>query len=365
MRNRFAAVLSAALSAAFLAATGEEIRVKSAVGKSGEPVPFAEGSDLAVASSYDDAGYRLVFTGKGGPKASDVGGSLTVQVRAGLANADGERAPTAVRFVFDGDGGYLTDLCRGPQVRDMRRTVPAAAFSSGNGRWTLVLSADWFGNLDRLPFTGKGPRIGHWRMTAVYRGADGAEVRLGTAEEPARIVWERPKTLVQAYSSIFSEKGLGDGLWDYYALWNWSWKERWVGYPDAGRETFRWRDAQSEMLFHTRVIERIRRETENAIRQLHSSKKDPARKVPEILRKGTPEEKDAMFAKLPALRDVRDDVHAARRAYLLDRFVGRIPPALPPEVRKASAAKADTKVLPRAKFGESSSDDNGGLTLDE
>ena len=363
MRSLFATVLSVAASAAAFAAAGEEIRLTSAAGKPGPAVPLAEGSEIAVASSYDDTGYVLAFSGKGGPKASDVGGSLTVQVRAGQRNADGDRAPSVVRFVFDGDKGRLEDLCYGAQVRDMRRTVPSASFAAKDGRWTLHLRAGWLGDLGHVPFVGRGPRTGFWRMTAVYRGADGAEQRLGSAEEPVRLTWERPKQLAQAYSSLLSDKGLGDGLWDYYALWNWSWKERWVGYPDAGRETFRWRDAESENQFHTRVVEAIRRESESSLVRLRGSKEKSGEQVPEILRKGTPAEKDAMFAKLPALRDVRDRVSSARRDYFLDRFSGRTVPELPSEEGESSRKK-QSKTLPRATLDDSASDD-GGLSLDE
>lgn len=360
MRSLLATVLSVA--AVVLAAAGEEIRLTSVAGKPGPAIPFAEGSELAVASSYDDTGYVLSFSGKGGPKASDVGGSLTVQVRAGQRNADGDRAPSVVRFVFEGDKGRLEDLCYGAQVRDMRRTVPSASFAAKDGRWTLHLRADWLGDLNRVPFVGRGPRTGFWRMTAVYRGADGAEQRLGSAEEPVRLTWERPKQLAQAYSALLSDKGLGGGLWDYYALWNWSWKERWVGYPDAGRETFRWRDAESEKQFHTRVVESIRRECEPSLARLRGKKGKSGEEVPEIIRKGTPAEKDAMFAKLPALRDVRDRVCSARRDYFLDRFSGRAVPELPPEEEKSAGKKS--KTLPRATLGDSASDDDG-LSLDE
>lgn len=349
MSIRFAVVLSAALSAAILTAAGESIRLTSPAGKTGDAVPFAQGSGLTVASSYDDTGFNLVFSGKGGPKASDVGGVLTVQVRAGIANADGEGAPTVARFVFEGDKGRLEDLCYGPPVRDMRRAVPAASFSSKDGRWTLGLRIGWLVRVDRVPFTGRGPRTGFWRMTAAYRGADGMEVGLGSAEEPVRITWERPKQLAQACPALFASKGLGDGLWDYYVLWNWSWKERWVGYPDAGRETFRWRDAQSEMIFHTRAVEKIRRETEADLAHL---------------RKGKPGDWDAKFAKLPELRDTRDRVLAARRDYFLDRFAGRPVPELPPDETRKGGKQADKKVLPRAKLGEAASDD-GELSLDE
>ena len=362
MRSLLATVLSVATSAAALAAAGEEIRLASVAGKLGPAVPLTEGSEISVASSYDDTGYVLSFSGKGGPKASDVGGSLTVQVRAGQRNADGDRAPSVVRFVFEGDKGRLEDLCFGPQLRDMRRSVPSASFAAKDGRWTLHLRAGWLGDLGRVPFVGRGPRTGFWRMTAVYCGADGAEQRLGSAEEPVRLTWERPKQLAQAYSALLSDKGLGEGLWDYYALWNWSWKERWVGYPDAGRETFRWRDAESEKQFHTRVVESIRRESEPSLARLRSNKEKSGEQVPEILRKGTPAEKDAMFAKLPALRDVRDRVCSARRDYFLDRFSGRTVPELPPEEEKSAGKKS--KTLPRATLDDSASDD-GGLSLDE
>lgn len=362
MKGLFASFLSVAASAAALAAAGEEIRLTSAAGKLGPAIPFAEGSELAVASSYDESGYVISFSGNGGPKASDVGGSLTVQVRAGQRNADGDRSPSVVRFVFDGDKGRLEDLCFGPQLRDMRRTVPSASFVAKDGRWTLGLRSDWIGNIGLVPFVGRGPRIGFWRMTAVYRGADGAELRLGSAEKPVRLTWERPKQLAQAYSALLSDKGLGEGLWDYYALWNWSWKERWVGYPDAGRETFRWRDAESEKQFHTRVVESIRRESEPSLARLRSNKEKSGEQVPEILRKGTPAEKDAMFAKLPALRDVRDRVCSARRDYFLDRFSGRTIPELPSEEVRSKGEKS--KTLPRATLDDSASDD-GGLSLDE
>ena len=364
MSIRFAAVLSVAAAAAFTAA-GEAIRLTASAGKTGPAVPFAEGSDLSVAASYGDTGYSLVFSGKGGPKAASVGGTLTVQLRAGHRNADDGRAPTVVRFVFAGDSGRLEDLCYGPQLRDMRRSVPAAAFAAQDGRWTLTLRARWLANVESVPFVGKGPRIGFWRMTAVYRGADGAELRLGSAEEPVRLTWERPKQLAQAYAGLLTDDGLGDGLWDYYALWNWSWKERWVGYPSAGRETFRWRDAQSEMLFHTRAVETIRRQTEPWLARLHSSKKHADRRVPPILRDGKPAERDEAFARLPELRDVRDRVSAARRDYFLDRFSGRaiaLPPAEVKQVRKGGGEKP--KVMPRAKLGEGSSDDDL-LSLDE
>ena len=360
MRSLLATVLSVA--AVVLVAAGEEMRLMSAAGKLGPAVPLTEGSEVSVASSYDDMGYVLAFSGKGGPKASDVGGSLTVQVRAGQRNADGDRAPSVVRFVFEGDKGRLEDLCFGPQLRDMRRSVPSASFVAKDGRWTLGLRSDWIGNIGRVPFVGKGPRIGFWRMTAVYRGADGAEQRLGSAEEPVRLTWERPKQLAYAYSGLLSDKGLGEGLWDYYALWNWSWKERWVGYPDAGRETFRWRDAESEKQFHTRVVESIRRECEPSLARLRGKKGKSGEGVPEIIRKGTPAEKDAMFAKLPALRDVRDRVCSARRDYFLDRFSGRTVPELPSEEVRSKGEKS--KTLPRATLDDSASDDDV-LSLDE
>jgi len=359
--NRVLFSLSALLSLT-LAASGESVRLEASAGQLGKKLPLGAGSSVTVSSMYSDEGYVLQFAGKGGPTAADVGGALTLQVRPGFRNAASDGAPVVVRFVFEGKKGTLADLCRGPQLRDTRRTVPTAVFEAKDGAWTLTFRAPWRGATDKLPFTGPGPRASTWRMTAVYRDAKGVETAFGTPAEPVVLAFAKPKPRLQAFPALIADKAVGAGLWDYYALWNWSWKEHWLGYPDAGVETFRWRDAESEKLFHTHVVEGIRREVEPDLAKIRTDRDDPERRVAEIVQRGTVEEKNGMFAKLARLSTLQDRLASARRDYFLDRFAGRTVPEPPPlEMKKRKSKDA---VLPPAKIGAAESDDEA-ISLDD
>ena len=324
-----------------------------------KPLPIAEGVTCEIC--YSSSGLSFLFRGPGEPA-----GRLTLQVRPAMRAVKAPVAP----FVFAVDireNGRMTDLLAPVAHTRLTPRIPVTAQTRANvkGGWETLVTVPFRGRLDCWPFPDGARRPCAWLAAVRYEDGAGRAADWGTAANPLQIAWGRVLPFKKARDSLFRSPDLVEAYREmrakYCDLYEFSQVERWIGYLDPGVETFAWRQADSERLFHQAYAAAIANEHDEAFKLLEHGM-DPSTKrrtvPPKALKLADPA-KDRLFRMIDSFNYVSDDFSAARRKYLNDRFMGRKVEAVAPVVPKRAASAASKLKAPDVSVEE------GDVSLDD
>ena len=315
---------------------------------------------LSFSAVFGERALVLRFSG-----AAD--GTYKVQIRPGVRNDEDVASPIA--FAYETATRKLTNLCPARNTAATRRVTPSVGGvpSKKDAPFTaLTFSVPFREYLAFAPFAKVGKRPVSWRVAIAYTAPDGKTATWGTPEDPNFFSWTKGPDAAKAQEFFFMDPGFknawGDARWWACGMNDRGGKEKWIGYLDPGVETFQWRNAASEKLFVLRRAEKTLRVYEPFLELLSFKESGEDASRPAILR-ASQADRDAYFKKLPGLLHAKDEFIRERRAYLLDRFLGRESPELPPREQFKGPRKAP-KVLGRAKAA-ALDDDGPSLSLDD
>ena len=320
-----------------------------------EPLPVAPGVTGEIAYAPDN--LLFIFRGDGDPK-----GTFVVQARPGLPSEAPSAAPIVVAFENRPYARCDSLLARAAHTR---RTPKArghvnVSLDRKKGQWTTQLSIPFRHRLNDWPFSKDGRRRPPpWCAAVTYRDGDGKEHAWGTAEDPLVISWKRSASFASARDALFRDRAIvGEyysARWKYNSVFDFSQKERWIGFRDPGIETFVWRQADSERLFHERYARKVYESSDGLVDLLDDW---GGNRKAKILERAEPARQRA-FDGLGGLVSASEALADARRRYLLDRFMGReLPPVVPERARAEESVKVP--LVP-----DIDGDDAGEVTLDD
>lgn len=331
----------------------------------GKPVPVAEGVTCAV--TYSPTRIFFLFQGKGEPT-----GRFVVQVRPGVKNAVRPIAPMIC--AFDNRIGAKGEslVARTANTRLTPRQGPGVevkANKKGDG-WDAAVTVPFRGRTDWWPFPVGTRRPPNWHAAVTYTDASGKRTDWGTADDPLVIGWARPPAFKEVRDGLFKDFDLVEAYRParakYIDIYDHSQKERWIGYLNPGVETFVWRQADSEKLFYERCAQPIAQECDGALALLEFQPNNEKKtregcrywKEPKSLKLAEPA-KEKLFGKIDELNYADEAFEAARKRYLLDRFMGR-------EIAKPAPAKPKKKPSAAGlRAPDLDSDDTGAMSLDD
>lgn len=320
-----------------------------------EPQPVAPGVTGEIAYAPDN--LLFIFRGDGDPK-----GTFVVQARPGLPSEAPSAAPIVVAFENRPNAHCDSRLARAAHTRRTPKARGQVNVSTDRkkGKWTTQLSIPFRHRLDSWPFSADAKRPPQpWCAAVTYRDVDGKDHAWGTAEEPLVIFWKRSASFASARDALFRDRGIvweyQSARWKYASVFDFSQKERWIGFRDPGIETFVWRQADSERLFHERYARTVYQPCDGLADLLDDWGGHRKAKIRDLAEPA----RQRAFDGLGGLVSASEALADARRRYLLDRFMGReLAPAVPERARAKEAV--DEPLVPDAD-----SDDVGEVTLDD
>ena len=331
------------------------VTARPAADPKAEHQPVAPGVTGEIAYTPDN--LLFVFRGDGDPK-----GAFVVQARPGLPSEAPSAAPIVVAFE---NRQYARCASRLARAAHTRRTPKArgqvnVSHDRKKGQWTTQLSIPFRHRLDSWPFSADAKRPPQpWCAAVTYRDVDGKDHAWGTAEDPLAISWKRAASFAAARDALFRDRGIvweyQSARWKYASVFDFSQKERWIGFRDPGVETFVWRQADSERLFHERYARTVYQPCDGLVDLLDDWGGHRKAKIRDLAEPA----RQRAFDGLGGLVSASEALADARRRYLLDRFMGReLAPAVPERARAKEAV--DEPLVPDAD-----SDDVGEVTLDD
>ena len=320
-----------------------------------EPQPVAPGVTGEIAYAPDN--LLFIFRGDGDPK-----GAFVVQARPGLPSEAPSAAPIVVAFENRPNAHCDSRLARAAHTRRTPKARGQVNVSTDRkkGKWTTQLSIPFRHRLDSWPFSADAKRPPQpWCAAVTYRDVDGKDHAWGTAEDPLVISWKRAASFAAARDALFRDRGIvwdyQSARWKYASIFDFSQKERWIGFRDPGVETFVWRQADSERLFHERYARTVYQPCDGLADLLDDWGGHRKAKIRDLAEPA----RQRAFDGLGRLVSASEALADARRRYLLDRFMGReLAPAVPERARAKEAV--DEPLVPDAD-----SDDVGEVTLDD
>lgn len=320
-----------------------------------EPQPVAPGVTGEIAYAPDN--LLFIFRGDGDPK-----GTFVVQARPGLPSEAPSAAPIVVAFENRPNAHCDSRLARAAHTRRTPKARGQVNVSTDRkkGKWTTQLSIPFRHRLDSWPFSADAKRPPQpWCAAVTYRDVDGKDHAWGTAEDPLVISWKRAASFASARDALFRDRGIvweyQSARWKYASVFDFSQKERWIGFRDPGIETFVWRQADSERLFHERYARTVYQPCDGLADLLDDWGGHRKAKIRDLAEPA----RQRAFDGLGGLVSASEALADARRRYLLDRFMGReLVPAVPERARAKEAV--DEPLVPDAD-----SDDVGEVTLDD
>lgn len=320
-----------------------------------EPQPVAPGVTGEIAYAPDN--LLFIFRGDGDPK-----GTFVVQARPGLPSEAPSAAPIVVAFENRPNAHCDSRLARAAHTRRTPKARGQVNVSTDRkkGKWTTQLSIPFRHRLDSWPFSADAKRPPQpWCAAVTYRDVDGKDHAWGTAEDPLVISWKRSASFASARDALFRDRGIvweyQSARWKYASVFDFSQKERWIGFRDPGIETFVWRQADSERLFHERYARTVYQPCDGLADLLDDWGGHRKAKIRDLAEPA----RQRAFDGLGGLVSASEALADARRRYLLDRFMGReLAPAVPERARAKEAV--DEPLVPDAD-----SDDVGEVTLDD
>lgn len=320
-----------------------------------EPQPVAPGVTGEIAYAPDN--LLFIFRGDGDPK-----GTFVVQARPGLPSEAPSAAPIVVAFENRPNAHCDSRLARAAHTRRTPKARGQVNVSTDRkkGKWTTQLSIPFRHRLDSWPFSADAKRPPQpWCAAVTYRDVDGKDHAWGTAEDPLVISWKRSASFAAARDALFRDRGIvwdyQSARWKYASIFDFSQKERWIGFCDPGVETFVWRQADSERLFHERYARTVYQPCDGIVDLLDDWGGHRKAKIRDLAEPA----RQRAFDGLGRLVSASEALADARRRYLLDRFMGReLAPAVPERARAKEAV--DEPLVPDAD-----SDDVGEVTLDD
>ena len=320
-----------------------------------EPQPVAPGVTGEIAYAPDN--LLFIFRGDGDPK-----GAFVVQARPGLPSEAPSAAPIVVAFENRPNARCASRLARAAHTRRTPKARGQVNVSTDRkkGKWTTQLSIPFRHRLDSWPFSADAKRPPQpWCAAVTYRDVDGKDHAWGTAEDPLVISWKRAASFAAARDALFRDRGIvwdyQSARWKYASIFDFSQKERWIGFRDPGVETFVWRQADSERLFHERYARTVYQPCDGLVDLLDDWGGHRKAKIRDLAEPA----RQRAFDGLGRLVSASEALADARRRYLLDRFMGReLAPAVPERARAKEAV--DEPLVPDAD-----SDDVGEVTLDD
>ena len=320
-----------------------------------EPQPVAPGVTGEIAYAPDN--LLFIFRGDGDPK-----GTFVVQARPGLPSEAPSAAPIVVAFENRPNAHCDSRLARAAHTRRTPKARGQVNVSTDRkkGKWTTQLSIPFRHRLDSWPFSADAKRPPQpWCAAVTYRDVDGKDHAWGTAEDPLVISWKRAASFAAARDALFRDRGIvwdyQSARWKYASIFDFSQKERWIGFRDPGVETFVWRQADSERLFHERYARTVYQPCDGLVDLLDDWGGHRKAKIRDLAEPA----RQRAFDGLGGLVSASEALADARRRYLLDRFMGReLAPAVPERARAKEAV--DEPLVPDAD-----SDDVGEVTLDD
>lgn len=320
-----------------------------------EPQPVAPGVTGEIAYAPDN--LLFIFRGDGDPK-----GTFVVQARPGLPSEAPSAAPIVVAFENRPNAHCDSRLARAAHTRRTPKARGQVNVSTDRkkGKWTTQLSIPFRHRLDSWPFSADAKRPPQpWCAAVTYRDVDGKDHAWGTAEDPLVIFWKRSASFASARDALFRDRGIvweyQSARWKYASVFDFSQKERWIGFRDPGIETFVWRQADSERLFHERYARTVYQPCDGLADLLDDWGGHRKAKIRDLAEPA----RQRAFDGLGGLVSASEALADARRRYLLDRFMGReLVPAVPERARAKEAV--DEPLVPDAD-----SDDVGEVTLDD
>jgi len=323
-------------------------------------VPLAEGSPVSCELCYSSASLDFVFRAPGEPA-----GRFVLQVRPGARNVSAPLAPFACEIEVAPKGRVTDLLAPTAHSRLTPHFPPVIGWKTDAKGWAMRVSFPFHGRLGRFwPVCEGAKRPANWQATVRYVDAVGKATDFGTSDDPLQIAWGRTPPwkagrdgLLKDHELVEAYRGMRAKYCDIY---DYSQKERWIGYLDPGVETFAWRQADSEKLFFGAYAAAIANEYDEAMKLLEYGLDDHGRRwiAPKSLKLGDPA-KDRLVRMVDDMNYACEAFTAARLEYLRDRFMGR-------KVKEAAKVKAK-----RAKSVESqlkapdASVEEGALTLDD
>ena len=317
--------------------------------------PVAPGVTGEIAYTPDR--LLFIFRGDGDPK-----GAFVVQARPGLPSEAPSAAPVVVAFENRPNARCASRLARAAHTRRTPKARGQVDVSPDRkrGRWTTRLSIPFRHRLDGWPFSEDAKRRPPpWCAAVTYRDGDGKDHAWGTTEDPLVISWKRSASFASARDALLRDRGIvreyQTARWRHASVFDFSQKERWIGFRDPGVETFAWRQADSERLFHERYARTVYRPCDGLVDLLDDW---GGKRRAKILGLAEPARQRA-FDGLGGLVSASEALADARRRYLLDRFMGR---ALAPVVPER-ARPAEPVAVPLAP--DADGDDAGEVTLDD
>lgn len=327
------------------------------------PVPLAEGSTVTCELCYSPSALEFVFRGPGKPA-----GRFVLQVRPGARNCAVPLAPFAYE-IENREGGAVTDLLA-PTAHSRRTphfaaTVETKMNRTGKG-WETLVSLPFRGRLKWWPVQEGAKRPPSWYAAVRYVDGGGKPVDWGTVDDPLQITWGRMPPFKAARDGLFKDHELVEAYRDMHAkycdIYDYSQKERWIGYLDPGVETFAWRQADSEKLFFDTYAAAIANEFNEALKLLEYGL-DPENKryrtvPPKSLKLADPA-KERLFGMIDDFNYASDSFTASRLRYLNDRFMGRKMAAAQPVKPKKPVSAASKLKAPDASVEE------GSISLDD
>lgn len=331
------------------------VTARPAADPKAEHQPVAPGVTGEIAYTPDN--LLFIFRGDGDPK-----GSFVVQARPGLPSEAPSAAPIVVAFE---NRQYARCASRLARAAHTRRTPKAwgqvnVSPDRKKGQWATQLSIPFRHRLDDWPFTkDTKQQPPPWCAAVTYRDGDGKDHAWGTAEDPLVISWKRSGTFASARDALLRDRAIvweyQSARWKYNSVFDFSQKERWIGFRDPGVETFVWRQADSERLFHERYAQTVYQPCEGLVDLLDDW---GGKRKAKIL--GMSEQaRQRAFDRLGDLVSASEALADARRRYLLDRFMGR---ELAPAVQERARA-AEPVAVPRVP--DADGDDVGEMTMDD
>lgn len=325
------------------------------------PDPKADRQSVApgITGEIAYAPDKLLFTfrGDGDPK-----GAFVVQARSGLPSKAPSSAPVVVAFENRPNARCASRLARAAHTRRTPKAQchVAVSLDRKKGQWTTQLSIPFRHRIDGWPFSKDAKRRpAPWCAAVTYRDGDGKDHAWGTAEDPLVISWKRSASFASARDGFLRDRGIvreyQDTRWKYASVFDFSQKERWIGFRDPGVETFAWRQADSERLFHERYAQAVYQPCDGLVDLLDDW---GGNRKAKILGLAEPARQRA-FDRLGGLLSASEALADARRRYLLDRFMGRALAPVVPE-RKRPEESVAAPLAP-----DVDDDDAGEVTLDD
>ena len=327
-----------------------------------KPEPIAEGSAVTCELCYSASELEFVFRGPGEPV-----GSFVLQVRPGARNCTTPVAPFAYE-IENRAGGAVTDLlaptAHSRLTPHFAARVETKPTKDGKG-WETLVALPFRGRLKWWPVQDGAKRPPAWYAAVRYVDGGGKAVDWGTADDPLQIAWGRTPPVKAARDGLFKDHELVEAYRDmrakYCDIYDYSQKERWIGYLNPGVETFAWRQADSEKLFFNTYAAAIANEFDEALKLLEYGMDTELKRrtiPPKSLKLADPA-KVRLFGMVDDFNYACDSFTTCRLKYLNDRFMGRKMAAVQPVKPKKEASEASKLKGPDASV------DEGTISLDD